>query len=340
MKVHYFQRYHGKENVATANTMLLLSRLYHYSSDKFFAFLKSDFFSNSFGESEIAFNLQEKTNDIVLDATITQPSFKIVVETKLSDWFYSEQFERYLNAFGDEKYKVMITLAPELMKEDKKKIFDEKLKSYNYNKGKTSSIIHVNTTFDELTKAIEEVVEDRDYEMRDILDDYRDYCYNDNLIINSDSWKFMRMQLAGTTLDFNKRENVYYDKIERGFRPHDYLGLYKNKSVRAFGKICARILAIKTEKGMQYDKEDGDVTDERKEQICLAIEDGINYGYDLSSIKHRYFFVEKFYETDFKKNTSRAPMGSRIFDLTAILEKEKLPSTQEIAELLKNKTWG
>lgn len=32
MKIHYFQRYHEKENVATANTMLLLLRLYSYSS--------------------------------------------------------------------------------------------------------------------------------------------------------------------------------------------------------------------------------------------------------------------------------------------------------------------
>lgn len=48
MKIHYFQRYHSKENVATANTMLLLSRLYSYSSDKFFSFLKSQYFSDSF----------------------------------------------------------------------------------------------------------------------------------------------------------------------------------------------------------------------------------------------------------------------------------------------------
>ena len=41
------------------------------------------------------------------------------------------------------------------------------------------------------------------------------------------------MQLAGTTLDFNVNNNVYYDKAERGFRAHDYLGLYKQKSVRA-----------------------------------------------------------------------------------------------------------
>ena len=98
MKIHYFQRYHEKENVATANTMLLLSRLYQYSSDKFFRFLKSEFFSDSF-EPEIAFRLQEKSADGIPDATITQESFKIVVETKMYDWFYSDQLIRHLSSF-------------------------------------------------------------------------------------------------------------------------------------------------------------------------------------------------------------------------------------------------
>lgn len=90
MKLHYFQRYHTKENVATANTMLLLSRLYYYSTTKFFQFLKSEYFLDAF-EPEIVFRLQEKNLDSVPDATITQESFKIVIETKLSDWFYEEQ---------------------------------------------------------------------------------------------------------------------------------------------------------------------------------------------------------------------------------------------------------
>lgn len=59
MKVHYFQRYHSKENVATANTMLLLSRLYYYSTDKFYNFLKSEYFDSSF-EPELEFNIQAK----------------------------------------------------------------------------------------------------------------------------------------------------------------------------------------------------------------------------------------------------------------------------------------
>jgi len=76
----------------------------------------------------------------------------------------------------------------------------------------------------------------------------------------------------------------------------------------------------------------------RKQQIDRAIEDGKNYGYELDAT--RYFFVDKFYETGFKKITPRAPMGSRVFDLTQILETEKLPGTQEITELLNDKTWS
>ena len=335
MKIHYFQRYHEKENVATANTMLLLSRLYSYSSDKFFRFLKSEFFSDSF-EPEIVFNLQEKSIESIPDATITQESFKIVVETKMSDWFYSDQLLRHLKSFRDEKYKVMITLAPEMMNPEKKKEFDEHLKEYNATQ--THPVMHVNTIFERLVEAIQDVIDDKDYEMQEVLDDYLNYCYKDKLIIVSDSWKRMRVQLAGTTFNFNVKENLYYDNIDRGFSAHDYLGLYKEKSVRAIGKITAIITAVTTETGIEYKAELGSLSDERQQQIARAIEDAKNYGYVLDA--NRYFFVDKFYETDFKKITPRAPMGSRIFDLTQILETEQLPETQEIAEKLATKTWS
>lgn len=297
----------------------------------------SEFFSDSF-EPEIVFNLQEKSVDSIPDAAITQESFKIVVETKMSDWFYSEQLMRHLNSFGDEKYKVMITLAPELMAEDKKNIFEQQLKEYN--SAQSKPVIHINTTFEGIVNAIQEVIDDRDYEMQEVLDDYLNYCYNDGLIAVSDSWKFMRMQLAGTTLDFNVSQDIYYDNAERGFRAHDYLSLYKNKSVRAVGKISARITAVDTDNGMQYEVEFGELTEERKQKIADAIIDGVQHGYDIKSSKHRYFFVEKFHETDFKKITPRAPMGTRVFDLTQILETEQLPETEDIAELLKTKTWS
>ncbi len=64
MNTHFFQRYHSKEIVATANAMLLLPRLYHYSPDIFFLFLKGFIFSDEF-EPDISFQLQERGVDSV-----------------------------------------------------------------------------------------------------------------------------------------------------------------------------------------------------------------------------------------------------------------------------------
>ena len=336
MKIHYFQRYHEKENVATANTMLLLSRLYSYSSDKFFRFLKSEYFADSF-DPELVFTLQEKSVDSIPDATITQEGFKIVVETKLTDWFYADQLMRHLKSFGDEKNKIMITLASELMADEKLADFEKQLKEYN--ETQTYPVVHINTTFEMMANAIRDVIDDRDYEMQDVLEDYLNYCYKDCLIPVSDSWKYLRMQLAGTTMDFNISNNIYYDKAERGFRAHDYLGLYKQKSVRAIGKICARITAVETEAGVKYTPEFGELTDELKQMIAKAMADGDSHGYDLRTVEHRYFFVEQFYETDFKKISSGGSMGTRIFDLSALLGSEEIPEVEQLAELLKDKSW-
>lgn len=336
MKIHYFQRYHEKENVATANTMLLLSRLYSYSSDKFFRFLKSEYFSDSFNP-EIVFTLQEKSVDSIHDATITQESFRIVVETKMSDWFHEDQLLWHLNSFTDEKYKVMLTLAPETMEAGKMNAFEEKLKEYN--EKQKHPVIHINTTFEAMANAISDVLDDRDYDMQDVLADYLNYCYSDGLIPVSDAWKYMRMQLAGTTFDFNISSNVYYDNAERGIRAHDTLGLYKNKSVRAIGKVIARITAVETENGVKYNAEFGELTDERKSIIAEAMADGDLHGYDLRTTEHRYFFVEKFYETDYKKVTPRAPMGTRIFDLTQVLGTEDIPDIEELAQRLMSESW-
>lgn len=250
--------------------------------------------------------------------------------------YFQRYHEKENVAAANTKNKIMITLASELMTEEKLADFEKRLKEYN--ETQTYPVIHINTTFEMMANVIRDVIDDRDYEMQDVLDDYLNYCYKDGLIPVSDSWKYLRMQLAGTTIDFNN--NIYYDKAERGFRAHDYLGLYKQKSVSAIGKICARITAVETETSIKYTPEFGELTEERKELIAKAMTDGDSHGYDLRTIEHRYFFVEKFYETDFKKISSGGSMGTRIFDLADFLRTEEIPAVEQIAEQLKNKSWS
>lgn len=331
MKIPYFQRYHGPENVATANTMLLLSRLYTYSSDKFFKLLKSFYPDDSF-EPEISFKLQERAQNSIPDATITQESFKIVIETKkTSRLFDDDQLLRHLNAFHNEKYKVLLTLAKDIMSQDRQTSFEEQLSEYNRNNQQTTPVVHINTTFEAIANAVREQLDDRDYEMKDILEDYRNYCSDDGLI----SRKYMRVQLSSKTLAYNMAHNVYSDRAERGFSAHDFLGLYDQKSVRAIGKIVARITAVTNDNGeVDFQEEYGQLTDERENTIR-----GIIQEWNLRE-EHRYFFVDQFHDTDFRKISSGAPRGSRILDLTQVLGTDDIPTdTQTLAQRLRDKTW-
>lgn len=308
-----------------------------YSPNRFFSFLK-EYILEQNAEPQLTFDLQVKCKNSVPDAMISQPSFKIVVETKLYGQFSVTQLVNHLDAFDHEKIKVLITLNPEPMKTNIVADFGKELKKYNekhYNKNEDNWITHKDISFKTILEGIRSVVSDQDFEMLGVLNDYEEYCFEANLIPNS--WQRMRVQLAGTTLDFNKKHNLYYDNVDRGFSGHEYLGLYNNKSVRAIGKITDIIVAEKKNNDLKYTVEKGQLTDAMKVGIKDAIADGVNYGYILDH--NRYFFVDKFYDTDFAKVTPYAPMGSRVFNLTDVLGVNTLPETQQIADLLKNETW-
>ncbi|WP_110929882.1 hypothetical protein [Paenibacillus bouchesdurhonensis] len=333
MKIHYFQRYHSKENVDTANAMLLLSRLYSFSSAKFFAFLEKLLPENA--TVELLFNLQEKSKGSIPDATITQASFKIVVETKLYGNFWLGQLNNHLQSFKNEDYKVLLTLDLNPMDSRTKDELDKAVSQYNASM--QSNVIHRHLTFDDLISSVHEVLDDHNYEMLDVLDDYREYCYTSGLIPND--WKRMRVQLAGTTLNINKELSLYYDNAERGFSGHRFLGLYSQKAVRAIGEIVAVVTATPKGNDLEVNVEKGEFDEDMKRRIHVAIEDSKKYGYNLTSITHRFFFVDKFYDTLYEKETPYAPRGSRMFDLCEVLGVSALPATQQVADLLRHKKW-
>ncbi len=341
MRVHYFQRYHQKENVATANTILLLSRFYSYSVSKFYNFISTYFFDETF-LPELVITTQEKHSVGVLDATISQEGFKVIIETKINDGFGDDQLLKYLECYGDANNKLLITLAPKLMKQSKLEVFDKKLDDFNKrNLSENKSykkILHLNTTFGLLADAIADQLNDNDYEMRDIVEDYLGFCKDAKLLPDYDSWKYLKAVPAGATIDFNKENNLYYHPSSRNFGPHDYIGLYYQKSIRLIGVICAIIRAVKVEDNIVYHNDMGELTMQRKDTIIKAMEESLTRGYDISTEEHSYFFVENFYDTDFKKDSSGGLRGSRIFDLTEFFTGD-IPSTEEMAVLLSNKTW-
>lgn len=341
MKVHYFQRYHGKENVATANTMLLLSRLYAYSPDKFYRVLEDLRDSNQGTEElQVQFILQEKSEKSVPDATITQKSFKIVVETKYhtNGKFQLDQLENHFTAFGNEELKILLALATERIRDDQKKKVEDAIREKKLN------IVFISRTFEEVADAIRGVLTERDYEMNDILADFEDYCYKDKLI--SDSWKRMKVELAGQSIKKNMEWGFYFQAAGRSSLSYDYLGLYSNKAVRAIGKI-RMVVRERRDKNGELEVLRGnmqELTDDIKGRIGDAMKFAESKGWEDRDGRD-YLVVEKFYDTEYTKESKGAPMGAKIFDLVKTLglkdvtSKKQMPSVEECATALREKKW-
>lgn len=339
MQIHYFQRYHLKENVDTSNTMLMLSRLYNYNADKFFSMMNSLILGED-ETLEITFDLQVAGDESVPDAVISQKSFKIVVETKLYNQFCKDQLIRHLGQFSNEEIKVLLTLDPKPMRKELLDEFATDLKAYNTEHAEHlhSPIKHVNLTFEQLLNAMEDIVDERDTEIVSVLDDFKKYCFDEGLI--PDSYKWMRAIVAGTTIQDNIEMNLYYDEASRGYSEHGYIGLYSGKSIRAVGKLIKVIVASYENGNLVYKIEVGDqATDDEINRIKEAIERAKSYGYNLSDIPHKYFLVDHFYAIDFRKTSKNPIQKSKYFNLAEMFKYAKMPTTEQISHDLDGRTW-
>jgi len=335
MKIHYFQRYHGPENVATNNALLLISRLYNYSSDLFHRFMAklieekyTDF------DTEVNFELQLNGQGSVPDGHIQQKGYNIIIETKKVKKFNISQIQNHLSEFKNEDYQIMLTLSPYEM--EFKQAYDIKTLVDKENTKCNVNIKHIHTTFQKIITYIDEIIDDyRDYEMRDILEDYRECCSLDNLLPNSD--RLIRAVTAGETYDDNLELCLYYDPAERGYSEHSYIGLYKSKAIRAIGKIVA-IVEADLANGNLIMKNSAKITLKQEKDILEAIKRGSNHGYNIE-VGHKFFLVDKFYDTNYKKTSKQSLRGKKFFDIGELFPKENITGAEMLASRLNDMTW-
>jgi hypothetical protein len=335
MKIHYFQRYHSKENVSTGNAMLLLSRLYHYSSSKFHTFIKSligDDIQNF--ETAIIFDMQFKSKSSVPDGQIKQNSFNIVIETKLGKDFDITQVKHHLKTFKDEDYQIMLTLSPYPMSGKQETEIKNAIEAENniFNK----NIKHIHSTFKQIISLISDVIDYRDFEFNDILDDYRESCSHEGLLSNRD--QMLRAVTVGKTFEDNLKYKLYYDPATRGYSEHGYLGLYKDKAIRAVGKIITIVEADEVNGQLIIKSQTAMTTSEQEKNILDAIKSSRIYGWMVDK-DHKFFCVDEFVGTSYMKSSKFPLQGTKFFDLDELIGTEDQKTSQYIAKLLDGKTW-
>lgn len=344
--IHYFQRYHSKENVHTANAFLLINKLYQYNPQYFYNLLDLLVAEDTSMDYQFRLSMtmqvrsEDKKGSTVPDAMIVQNGYRLCFETKIGDWFYIEQFKGHIKSFDklDTKYKIMISLSNKnecSIAKDIQGLVDEFNKTNElYNEER---LIYIHLTFEKLIDYIEDILSERDYEFKDIIEDYREYCIEQGLI--DDKYQLMKIFAAGDTLEINKKLNLYYRKATDNIYT-DILGMYKEKSVVCIGKI------YKTVKAYMPNNEliilGGQVpTQEEKDRIRLAILDAEKYGYNLYTVEHNFFFVENFEDCNFVKTSKGSLFGGKIFKLEedyGIMD-IKNKTIKQIANELSEKTW-
>lgn len=334
--VHYFQRYSQPENVVTNNTLLLLSRLYNESPFKF-KLLLNELADELDLDVGVNFSQQEKAVNSIPDGFISQESFTIAIETKLADNFSVNQLANHLGSFGTETTKVLLALGPVDINSGQRKRIIDKVKEFNTSKN--FKVAFISTTFKEIVAIFRDVIEDYDFELTAIIDDYEEFCINSGLI-RKDEYRMLTVA-CGYTLKDNFKNNVYYDPANRGFSYCSHLGIYDNKSVRGIGKIENVITAnLKENDELQIiGTTNGTATEKQKTDILNMIKDAQqNIGWDITQ-NNKFFCVERFVKTNFRKTSKRGLFGKRYFNLNQQLKKRDFENTEEIAELLKSETW-
>lgn len=338
-RIHYFQRYSQKENVVTNNTLLLFNRLYNNSPEKFRIFLNGMFEDSQIElDTTVSFTQQEKYGESIPDGIIEQESFKIIIETKLYGQEGINQIVNHWKGFEKEDKQIFLLID----KEPKtKRYYNDIIERLNNFKDKNGvNIEFVSTTFKEICKTFKGVIEEYDFEMKALIDDYEAFCEESNLIDNIDSK--IRVVPTGKTYKDNFASNIYYNPSDRGYRKTKYIGLYNKKAVRAIGETICSVDASYDEKTdtiniieTQYGQLSDEMVDSLKKVIREAKE---KHGYNLNK-GHRFFFTDKYVPTEYVKTSKGGIMGTRYINLDEIDGYDEDMEIDMIADLLKRKEW-
>lgn len=333
-EIHYFPRYHKHENVVTNNTLLLFN-LFYQKSPSLFEALLNELLGEEL-ELKVGVRMVQQEGSKhggTPDGSIGQESFKILIETKTDQGSWDAQLLRHLGGFAGAQRKVQLLLNPERV------AVSEKVQE----KAKQEGVALFARSFEDIIQAAHAVISDRDFDLRDMVQDYEGFCDHEEIL----PWTkyFMRAITAGGSKPENLRYGVYFEDLNKPKLVHRYLGLYAGKEVFAIGEVVNSVVA-ELRNGelvnVRSDHPGRKVPAEQQERIKDIIEAAPSSagGYHVET-GCRFFVVDRFRPISFKKRTLYPIRKYRDFDLRKLIQYSgpNLPDTDEIARQLDGKQW-
>ena len=142
------------------------------------------------------------------------------------------------------------------------------------------------------------------------------------------------------SIDENKKYNIYYDPASRSHNyPFKYIGLYHDKEIVAVGEVKKIIYCdynIEKKKLIPTDGKELNLTEDEYDRIKDTI---LNTPYYDLEEGNKFFLVDNFYPTHFKKSSDYALRAKKYFWLNEIIGFHDGMTAAELAKLLSGREW-
>lgn len=333
-EVSFFPKYEQKENKVTNYTLLILKQLYN-ESPKLFQEFMTNLIKNDKNNIDVGVNFwQQKgfeciNGKSILDGVITQSAFTIFIETKLSDWFYSEQLKRHFsNLIELEGKKIFLALSN--FDGQKSTVFEEFMNKYKNEKDVIFAYFEFGNFID-ILKSLKSNIKSEQLLL--LLDEFEEFLYNENLL---PLWKY-RLDVVNCAVSKNDviERNLYLCPEAKGAYKHarsKYFGIYENKKVNCI----AEIKAVCT-----YDS--------NTENISISWFDNDNYSESdiLREASEKIKFcwkgvVQMFLLGNFKENINfqKDSKGGMFVSKTYFNFDDKVKDINDLETLIKDRKWS
>jgi len=251
----------------------------------------------------------------VPDGLILQEPLAIFVETKLSSSLDADQLKRHCETIVDRLPNRTGSFLIALGAGHSGAEVPEEVALL----ARKQSIQIVRVNFGELVEQIA-ALPVADLSLREVVQEFTDFVYALGLVPRED--QFLVAMLTGTSWRENLLHGVYYEPVDRNpkWQRAAFVGLYHDRQVSHVGRIATAVAAVDHGAGqLIFDvPEKGTIDDRQRQAVREAIDAAQGYYEGFQANKHRYYVVDKFEPTDFKKVSPGGMMGHRYFDIESI----------------------
>ncbi len=270
---------------------------------------------------------QQRGEGSVPDGSIVQKSFKLLIEAKLNARVQVDQLVAHAASFGKEEKQILLLLTKQPIGEDEEQIRSRLAETH-------PNVIFRNVTYEGICELLRDLFKPYEYEMESLVDDYKQYC-NDVGLFDQSKY-LLRVVPCGESIEINLRHGIYFHPSDRGYTKHEFVGIYKAKTVQAIWQVeCVFDVAYDGEKLTKTVIQGCDTTT-YDSSIIGIIKDAENHcGYKIST-GHR-FFCGKPIRTNYRKTSAGGIQGARFINLRHVLG--EFDGASDVAAKLSERTW-